>query len=248
MVVQVRRDALRLVRQLDHSLASGRMALEWIGPDGRADPPPADVVRAIALHDLAWAREDREPAWDARSGAPVSFLSIADDRRLALYREGLDRVEGIDATAALLGSLHYSRFVAAHEDAAFLAREEARRARLAARVTPRRDEAAWRASADLLRHLDDLSLFVCLAAPGSEGVPDWLSHDRVATAPGGLRHELRWDGPGTLALRPFPFRREIALAIPCRDLPRGPWDSAEELLRAWRLAAPRSHEIRLLRA
>lgn len=244
MVVQVRRDTLRLVRQLDHSLASGRMALEWAGP-GTAAPPPFDVALAIALHDLAWSLEDREPVWDRERRAPMSFLTIPDERRTALYAGGLDRVERIDGAAAILGSLHYSRFAGEHEDATFLAGEAARRARIRARLRSDPGDAAWKAASDLLRHLDDLSLFVCLAGPGCEAPPSWLTADRVARAPGGAVHALEWLHDGALALTPFPFRREVALSVPCRDLPRREYRSAEDLRAAWEDATPRSHDVTL---
>lgn len=240
MVVQVRRDTLRLIRQLDHSLACGRMALAWTGA-----AVPFDVAAGIGLHDFAWGLTDREPVLDPRTGGPVTFLSIDDDERSRMFRDGLDRQERIDEAATILASLHYTRFLEAREPETFAAHEGARRARLIARRTDGRDEADWNRFADLLRHFDDLSLYVCLAAPESLECPDWLTAERAGTAPDGTRCALSWRDASTLVLHPFPFARALDLEIPCRDLPRRPYTSAEDLALAWRGAAPSAHRVRL---
>ena len=246
MVVQEREDSLRLFRQLDHSLASGRMALEWVAIDGRPVPPRAAL--GIALHDFAWAAEDVEPVWDPKTKGPVTFLSIPDEKRIAMYAAGLDRLEAIDGYATLLASLHFSRFADEPEWAEFRSNEAERRHRVARRLGMSDDDPELLAHFDLLRHLDDLSLFVCLAAPGSRATPDWLSVERVAATTDGRLHVPEWAGPDTIRLGPFPFRRPVALAIPCRDLPRRPYAGAADLAKAWREAVPRSFEVRLLPA
>lgn len=246
MVVQEREDSLRLFRQLDHSLASGRMALEWSTIDGQ--PVPHRAAIGIGLHDFVWAADDVEPSWDAETKGPVTFLSIPDARRVALYAAGLDRLEAIDGYAALLASLHFSRFVEEREDAGFGPAEAARRKRIAHRLDLSVDDPELVAHFELLRHLDDLSLFVCLAGPGSLSVPKWLTVERVAASADGRRHLPEWSGPGTIRLGPFPFRSPVSLLIPCRDLPRRRYVDAADLSRAWHAAIPGSHEVRLIPA
>jgi hypothetical protein len=222
------------------------MALEWTCVDGRPVPPGAAL--GIALHDFAWAEEDVEPVWDPKTRGPVSFLSIPDARRIALYSTGLNRLEAIDGYAALLASLHFSRFADEPEWAAFREHEAERRRRIARGLGIADDDPELLAHFDLLRHLDDLSLFVCLAAPGSLTVPGWLTVERVTASAGGRLHVPEWAGPDTVRLGPFPFRRPVVLAIPCRDLPRRPYADAADLAKAWGEAVPSSYEVRLVPA
>ena len=245
LVVQVRRDSYRLIRQLDHSLACGRMALAWIGADGSR--LAREVAVGIGLHDFAWGQRDRDPVVDPASGDIVSFLTIEDGERAVMFADGLDRQEGIDGTAALLASLHYSRFMQQRDDPEFTAREVERRTRLLARRAADRDEAPWRRAADLLRHFDDLSLYVCLACPESEAKPDWLSEERVGARPDRGRHSLAWRDARTLELDPFPFTRELDLEIPCRDVPRRTYSSSAELQQAWEAARTSAHRVKLVR-
>jgi hypothetical protein len=244
MIVQERDGSLRLFRQLDHSLACGRMALEWIPIDGRSVPARAAI--AIALHDFVWAAEDVEPVWDPETRRPVTFLSIPDARRIALYEAGLDRLEAIDGYAALLASLHFSRFAEEPEWTDFRRAEAIRRKRAARSLNMADDDPELLAHFDLLRHLDDLSLFACLGGPASRDVPDWLTADRVAASADGRRHVPEWIDARTIRLRPFPFRRPLCLAIPCRDVAGGPWVDAASLAQAWGEAVPRAHEVRLV--
>ncbi len=223
MIVQVQGQSLRLIRQLDHALASGRMALAWI-----PSVPFANAF-AIALHDFAWADEDREPVWDEATQSPVSFQTIGSQRRALLYAAGVGRLAAIDGLAAALATLHYSRFV---PDAKELA--------------PSAGASSHSRSVALLRHLDDLSLFVCLAGPDSEARPDWLSDERVQARPDGPTHRLRWCAADELSLDPFPFDRPLELRIPCRDLPRTPYPTGVSLRDAWEKATPAEHNVRLV--
>jgi hypothetical protein len=233
LIVQVRRDALRVIRQLDHSLASGRMALAWV------PSMPFKHALAVALHDFAWADEDCEPVRDDEAQSPLTFQTIGSQRRALLYAAGVARLAVIDEWAATLASLHYARFV---PDPRAIATP-----RTGAGSAPGGSVAAGaRRWATLLRHLDDLSLFVCLACPASESRPDWLTDDRVQARPDGPPHRLQWNGPTSLSIRPFPFDHPLELRIPCRDLPRRSYPSNEALRQAWREALPAEHRIRLI--
>jgi hypothetical protein len=244
MVVLALEESLRLIRQLDHSLASGRMALEWMDADGAA--LPARLAFAIAWHDLVWSEEDVEPVWDAPRGEPVTFQTLPAAPRRTLYARGVDRLESIDPYVALLSSFHFARFVDEPEGEDFRHVEAARQERIAARFGLAAADPRLASEFALLRHFDDLSLFVCLGVPESKNPPDWLPLERVADAPDGRRHVPEWLAPGVITFHPFPFRRSFHLAIPCRDLPRAECTSAEGLRRAWHDAPPRFHEIHVV--
>jgi len=246
MIVQWRENGVRLIRQFDHSLAAGRLALEWTDIEGAALAPR--LAFAIAWHDLVWAEADREARWDDARRAPVSFQTIATALRRPLYASGLDRLEQIDPYASLLASLHFSRFVEEPDGEAFRENELLRRERIADRFGIETDDPRLAEEAALLRHFDDLSLYVCLCGPESKNPPEWLPTDRVAACPDGRRRVPEWRHAEELAFRPFPFRRPIHLTIPCRDLPGPPYETAESLQAAWRAAKPAFHEVRVVPA
>lgn len=248
MIVQTRSGNLRLIRQHDHALASGRLAHEWTGTSSEPAPLSHEAVLAIALHDLSWREADRAPRRNAATGEILSFETWPVQERIALYSAGLDEVERIHPYAGLLGSLHYGGFLAKeHED--FGRREAARRDRLRAELGPAApDEARVRSDLAWLRFFDLLSLFICLTGPAAvRAAPDWLAAAKVGAAPAGIQLALRWAEEDTLLVDPFPFRAPVDLRIPCRDLPLAPFSTDEALRAAWDAAPPASHDIRITR-
>lgn len=239
MLVQKRADGLRLIRQNDHALLAGRLATEWVGFEPQPDPLPFRATLAIALHDLAWARVDREPEL-APTGLPYAFDTVDDPYRLPLYAAGLDELERIDPYAALMASRHYLRFLPI--DPEFAPAEEARQKRLQKTLgasVGESDQLQY-----LLRHLDFLSLFLCLTDPAAIDPAKWLEPEFVGQAPGGT-YQLAWADDQTVTANPFPFRRSLSLEWPIRDLPAGPFSSQEALDAAWAAAPPRSRRVRL---
>ncbi len=247
MLVQHRENGLRLIRQTDHALLSGRLAQEWVGFGRVPRPLPFPLVLAIALHDLPWAAVDAVPVRDPATGLPRAFDTVDDAYREPLYSRGLDALERLDDPAALLASHHFSRFLP--EDSDFGRREARRRARLEERMDPAwSDPAATDVRRALLRHLDFLSLFLCLTDPGAVDPPDWLGPERVGEAPDGTRYDLAWDDPRTVRCNPFPFAAPFGVAFPARDLPQARFDSDEDLRDAWNAAPPFVVRIRLVPA
>ena len=243
MLVQRRAATVRLIRQNDHALLSGRLAREWVGPGGDDETGPG-VALAIALHDLAWADPDREPVFDPGTRSVVPFTGWADEEREALQTAGLDLLERIEPLAALLASLHYARFLDPGDFPDFAAREAARQARLRDRLGRTGADPALERARLQLRHLDFVSLFLCLTGPGIRSAPDWLTAERIGEAPDGSRYSLAWADPDTLACDPFPYRKPFAVAFPYREL-RPTHRSAAALAAAWREAPPRFREIRI---
>lgn len=211
-------DGLRFVLQTDHAAIAGDLARRWAEPFA----PYASLVLAADLHDEGWR------LWDAVPDGPRSFLQMDPEVHTAFYAAGVDRVEGLDPTAALLCSLHasglYNGGFGMRQAPAelppvaqrFLAREEARRALLGAV-----DEAVWR-NYRLLQVWDQLALAVC-------GHP-------VRRAAGAF--DVRCPAAGRLVIDPWPFREpEVVLAVPYRRLPDQPWADAAAF-RAALAAAP----------
>lgn len=268
MLVQVRRDGMRLVRQHDHALMAGALARSWgaVGREGR--PLPFRLVLATALHDLAWRELDAEPRYDADRGRPYGFDEHPLEPKLTAYRAGLNRVEEISPYAALLGSLHYASFLEGEGASGFLSSEQERRERLRAELerpplreaggpTPGGGEAGApgpalerRTESDLawLKFFDGLSIRLCLTAPGGveDELPPWVDPDRPLEPPeGGERLRLAWEGPGTATLRPWPLAVPVRLEVPVRELGARRYGDAAALRRAWRAAEERQWRLTL---
>jgi len=249
VLVQVRPEGLRLIRQHDHALASGALARAWTPPD-RPELPFA-LVLAVALHDVAWIPVDREPSLDASSGRPHDFQSLPAGRKLAAYAAGLDRAEALHPAAGLLGSHHYAAFARSGSDSApeaterFLEGERERRRRLEGSAGAAIPGIPVEEALELLRFLDRLSLLLCLSAAGADpdSVPPWLEPRGRAEPPDGRMLRLAWRGEGRVLLEPFPLGGPLTLEIPFRDLPPGPFAEADELRGVWEEAPERVWEL-----
>jgi hypothetical protein len=249
MVVQVRRDASRVIRQHDHAIASGVLASAWIGTGERPDPLPFEAVLGVALHDCAWRDTDAVPRRDPATGGVLSFLEHPREERLRAYAIGIDAAERIHPYAGLLASLHYGGFDWGDVAVAFERNERERRERLVAELgldDDRRE--TLRIHRGFVALFDDLSLFACLATPGSLSRPEWLLPGDVTETPAGTRLTLVWRDAETVAIDPFPFRETVELAIPARDLPRVAHDDDASVRRAWNAAPPITHRTRFVAA
>jgi hypothetical protein len=246
MIVQVRDDGLTLLRQHDHGIASGVFALAWVG-FGREERLPFDLVLASALHDFAWSGADERPRLRPSGGLPEDFETYPTDEKYSFYETGLDGVEIIAPYSALLGSLHYAAFAAERGRDDFLARETARRARIRTDLGlgPSHD-ATIETHRAFVRLFDNLSLFVCLRAPGVRNQPDWLAPERVGSAPDGTAFTLEWTDPARLRFDPFPFAAPFAVQIPARRLPAGPFRSDTDLHATWDAAPPTTLDIEIV--
>lgn len=267
MLVQARRDRLRLIRQHDHALAAGSLARAWSGPDPDAGGHPFRVVLATGLHDLAWRELDAEPRYDPGTGRPFPFDTFPLEEKLAAYGAGVSRMEEISPWIGLLGSLHYASFLDDGRAAGFLEAEEERQERLLRRLEARRRSPGEgegenasrsagpelplrrRAEADLawLKFFDGLSIRLCLTPPvPDDELPSWLDRGRTPEAPDGTRVSVRWEGKGTARVDPPVFGDALALEIPCRDLPSASYPDAGALRTAWREAEERTWRLRVL--
>lgn len=244
MIVRYESDGVVLFAQDDHGQVSGQMAVHW----GNGEFLPvekayrASVETAAAMHDCGW-READEVLKVGDDGRLHDFTTYPLADRLKLYRQGVDAVEGKDAYAAVLCSLHYSGFVqgmggltgdAEHMVNRYLTAESERRHRLAAQLadssTPvhiasdgRLDERTMH-HFHLLRLWDLLSLLLCMTRPGSspETRGAWFGQGEIwmPAAPGKMRPvAVRWAGEDRLVFAPFPFVKPFDVSIPYRRVP-----------------------------
>jgi hypothetical protein len=245
MLIQARREGLRLFTQHHHALASGVLAQGWTRPGGGESPGerlPHRLVLAASLHDVAWRELDRTPVLDPETGRPHGFDTHPLPPKLEAYRRGLDVMEGVDPRAGLLGSLHYCSFLDVGRARAFLDAEEARRRRIREELLGRDgtggDDPVESARRDLpwLKLLDGLSLRICLTPPPvPDGeLPPWLGRGETVETPAGRELRLRWRSGEELEVRPWPLGgRSLELELPWRELPARRFPDPGSLEDAW---------------
>jgi NADH dehydrogenase len=168
----------------------------------------------------------------------MDFFRLPDEERERLYERGIDQVVGIDLYAGLLHSLHDTRRVASPESDFQIREQERRRALTTQLGLPEDGGPQARDDLEMLRLLDNLSLFLCLAPPGvtEDSRPDWLDPATFARTPDGRALTLRWENDGRLEIDPFPFEESIELTIPFRGLPAVHYPDEESLHRCFEQA------------
>lgn len=237
MLVQARLDGrLRLIRQHDHALLAGQLAMNWIGLEREPDPLPFHLVLAAALHDASWRELDHRPIVDDESGRPHSFYTQPAASKFSAYRHGLDRLESLSRHCALLASMHYTSFVDAAEAPEFVRDETERQTRLARELDyGEEDEDQLSGELAYLRLFDNLSIFLCLTPPGSDDRqrPDWIDDLRHLKSPEGRLLHLTWLGEDLVHVDPFPFRDAVPLQLSYRELVKREFATQEELDEAW---------------
>lgn len=247
MLIQRRDDGrLRLIAQHDHGLLAGELAAAWREPD--ASELPSELVLATALHDLAWRELDDEPRWNPQTREPHDFLDFPPEEKYRAASEAIDRLEELHPWAAVLVSLHYSTFGSPGRPPGFEESEEERRLELLDDLGDSAPEPArLHRDLDFLRLFDNLSLYLCLAAPGAreESRPPWLSPRRFEIPGTDVRLELSWDDETEVEVAPFHFEEGLDLELPYRDLPGGPFESEDALLEAWEEAEERTGRLRI---
>lgn len=248
MLIQGRDSGLRLIAQHEHGLVAGEIAAAWAGPGGE-ERISEEVVLATSLHDLAWRELDRRPRWDPGTGRPLDFLAFPAQEKYRAAAGALDRIEELHPYAAVLVSLHYTTFGSPGRPPGFEEAEEERRLDLLAALGDAAPPVrAMRRDLEYLRLFDNLSLHLCLAAPGTDPAlrPDWL-RPRLLAIPGGDTHlRVAWVGEKEGSVEPWPFAPErLELEVAYRELPRRSFASEEELRGAWEEAEEEVWEVRL---
>lgn len=210
MIVIEYNDRYEYIKQHDHALLAGEMAM-------RASKSPfkqADyrMVMTVALHDASWKESDNE-----FTGKPIHFVNYPMDKKLKLYKNGIDTIEKIDEYVALLTSLHYTAFFnpeASKEIAQFLSSEKKRQNRLQA-LFPKEDV---QFALQELKMWDNFSLYVCLNKPGvkKEDEHPWFKKGIKATSAKGksITVDCQWVDSETVAFSPSPFHNVWTATIP----------------------------------
>jgi hypothetical protein len=157
------------IAQPAHAWMAGQLARAW-------NPVLASsVVLATELHDIGWSELDRRPPLHAPERRAAAFFEVRRDRRLALWKRVVERVEPIDPYAALLVSLHATNIHTRYGDdqpRSFLAAQRDDQDELLARLPDATREQAER-DADAIFRIDAISLEICGTAGDVVEVEDW---------------------------------------------------------------------------
>jgi hypothetical protein len=250
-----------LVTHRDHARLAAEFARHWGNALFMPPAPRRSVLYGIGVHDDGWAARDAAPSV-TREGRPSAFsvdlvgtYSAFEEIDLAAYlavrEEAVALVEGVDAYAALLVTMHTYNLLTERADRAtialaqlplldaFLERQRARRQRLLERL---QGDAAYTAEATseagvlqnfrLLQACDNLSLLSCVAY----GEPATLLHP-LATVCGEQRVEVVPLGLRRFRLEPWPFdRAEVVVAFPARHVDGHVFASSQALAEAYAVA------------
>jgi Protein of unknown function (DUF3891) len=210
MIVREKPDSFVLVKQHDHSLASGEFAKHW----AREPRPLGSTLFAIANHDISWREPDARVRWNEETNRPYSFADYPPEPKVRAYTEGLDWLEERDPYAACLCSMHYEtlvrRFGSSKEEERFADAETRRQEKLKGGMSGEELENLGR-NLGLLRLCDGLSLFVCLNEPGDQANPPPYPEGFEYL---GQRFWPIWEDRGTLRLEANPFSEDFEIAIP----------------------------------
>jgi hypothetical protein len=215
---------LLFMTQHDHARLAADLLSHWTA-DGFPNHPRRDALLLAAReHDNGWRDIDDGPAFDSASGAPLDFISIADQTKRGLWPGAIERVAQVSPYAAALIAQHAISIYDSHADDSswrpFFQDMAGRRDQLIEHTPD--------ASADLqsdyrfLSIVDLLSLSFCNA---------WTDERERY----GCR--VRYAAEG-IDVTPAPFGEAVPLRIRARRLPNRRYASTADLRAAFEEAAP----------
>ncbi|GIO89341.1 DUF3891 family protein [Paenibacillus lactis] len=216
MIIRETEDAFVMTTQDDHGRFSGDIARGFRKELFLDETVVEDVLLAIAEHDRAWLPMDDTPIWNDAVGLPFTFVDYPTLPKLLMYAKGVDETEAMSPYAGYLCSLHYASFMKNATEAPFVEfyhAELERQERLKSQH-PFPDEETIQRQFALLQLCDDLSLYVCMNAPGAtkEEEHPWF-RDGFDMSVDGQRVAAEWLGGEEIRLSPFLFEREWPVVL-----------------------------------
>jgi len=206
-VQRQKRSACLLVPQPAHAVLAGELAvgLTCFGE------LPAEITRAIQMHDTGWAASDAQQIQRLRSGGAqtgpaVSFVAIPPREVEEAWTASINTVEAFSKPGAMIVSCHFCLLAGHHAvHQRFLQAERSRQRRLAASATDA-DLARWTAA---LGFCDLVSLSLLSGLTTAE-LP--LAHPASPEAQAGPRVRMQVTG-SDLRFNPRVVRTGCALSI-----------------------------------
>jgi hypothetical protein len=220
MIVQERGEELWVVRQTDHGLLAGFLARQWGNDLYRRPEGFESFCLAVREHDNGWGEWELAPRIDPKTRVPYTFMSIPTEEHVGLYQRGIERVVQVDRYAGLLVSLHC---------AGLYDRSKATIPGFSAKYVKSTES---RAVSEFLQSLklQQLRLKVDLRGnPATKGltlyvneeIPNQVNLNQDSREQGSVDWELRPIGGNSVALAPYPFRKNpMPISILARRVPK----------------------------
>ena len=248
MILHPSLDGFVAIPQSSHAFLAFQLAELWGNRVARRPSLRAELLAAVLLHDAGWDGRE-EPPRLGPAGAPLAFDTWPDEEREAIWTAGVERAGLRGRYVAYLVSHHVSHLASlchtAHDE--FLAREEARRASLAADLA--HDARAAQVLATGADAADVAILRVCdaLAVHLSRGITEAITVPAMAGREGPMDLTVETAGSGVHRLRPWPLRGDrLVVHAEGRNLPARSFADEPELQQAWRVAPWRRVRFELL--
>ena len=177
-----------LVPQPAHAVLAAELAAALL-PSAFGDLP-AEIARAIQMHDTGWAASDAQQIQRLRAGpggnaAPVSFIAISPAEMIEAWTASVDSVEGLTKVGAQIVSRHFTLLAQQNQPLhqKFKQAEQGRQQRLAGsaladgKIPTEEDLARWTAA---LGFCDLVSLYLVSGLQAEVTFP--LAHPADAEA------------------------------------------------------------------
>jgi Protein of unknown function (DUF3891) len=124
-----------LVPQPAHAVLAGELAACLL--PARFGELPAEIKRAIQMHDTGWASSDAQQIQRLRgprisNAAPISFVAASPGEAMEAWTDSIDSVEALSKPGAIIVSRHFN-LLAQHDPARhqqFILAEKSRQQRL----------------------------------------------------------------------------------------------------------------------
>ncbi|NHN32248.1 DUF3891 family protein [Paenibacillus agricola] len=260
MIVYEKEESFIMIAQHDHGHAAGELAAVWsedllIGKQRRDD-----LVYAAHQHDRSWIDLDGSPFWNDAKQRPYSFRDFPLQPRFPHYMQGVDEVQRQSEYSALLCSLLYTTLferIKNEKATPYLNHEYARQTMLKTRLQIE-DETELQHHLRVLLICDELSLFLCMEAPGTpteqyELFPEGLHYPLDASDSGSgansssvanadvnfNKKRITWVDQEVVELSFFPFQKEVFLNIPYKKVDKSEI-AHKGISKAYREAAPQT--------
>jgi hypothetical protein len=262
MIIRNEGGRLRLINQVDHALAAGRLAGAW-GRTPYQPPEPLGAVRlATAIHDAGWQDWELAPRLRPDTQQPHDFISIPSDDHVEIYERSVALALKADRYAGLLVSMHGAGFYRQRYGhmpnlefksvlpefvplvESFIARQEALQRRLVAELEP--DPVTLWTHYRWLQGWDALAVYLGMDNP----VTRRTFHLGVMPQyPGGPEEPLclTGAGEGVYTVNPWPFQPDrLELTMPARYVPDRPYASQADFLEVFAAAVPEPLTLRIV--
>jgi hypothetical protein len=204
-----------LVPQPAHAVLAGEIAAGLVATS--FGELPAEIVRAIQMHDTGWASSDAQQIQRLRSGGPqaakaipVSFVAIPPGEVTEAWTTSIDTIESWSEIGAIIVSRHFS-LLAQHDQVhhqRFLHTERLRQRKLESSSMARAEDLErWTAA---LGFCDLVSLYLVSGLSSPMEFP--LAHPSSPQAQTAPRVKMQMEGR-TLRFTPETLRAGCTLSI-----------------------------------